>query len=299
MCGALVLKLLRLPKNCGSIRPLNLAKCIASRRHFLGLKKNHAESLFEEGLRLYGEQRFNDAAESWVRAALLQHGPSHAYVSDMLLEGIQGVAEDQNRAFEFASVGAALGCAHSKGALGCCIVFSEPATGLALGRESAAAGSCFWQNVVGMCFRHGLGVAVDYAEAVRFYRLAAAQGHADAQCQLALMFDGGDGVAEDAAEAARLWILAAEQGLAVAQVNIGSAFAHGRGVTQDNAQAAQWLCLAVAQGEANASARYAADALKSLEKEDESVADRLQELGFWFFHFHRPFSLALIRSLKL
>jgi TPR repeat protein len=147
-----------------------------------------------------------------------------------------------------------------------------------------------------MCFHHGFGVAVDYAEAVRFYRLAAAQGHAQAQLWLALMFEGGDGVAEDAAEAARLWILAAEQGLATAQLNIGAAFAHGQGVAQDNTQAARWLCLAVAQGEANISAKNAADALQDLEKEDESVAVRLRGLGSWFFHFHRPFSPALIMA---
>ena len=287
--GALVLKLLRLPKHRGFNRPLNLAKCIASRRHFLGLKKNHAESLFEEGLRLYGEHRFNDAAESWGRAALLQHGPSHAFVSNMLFEGRQDVAEDRERAFEFASVGAALGCAHSKGALGRCIVWRDPAKGLALGRESAAAGSCFGQNVVGMCYSDGLVVAEDYAEAVRALRLAAAQGHAEAQYALGTLFDNGEGVAEDAAEAARLYLLAAEQGLSAAQLSIGTAFENGRGVTKDNAQAARWYCHAVAQGEANISAKNAADLLRCLAEEDESVADRLNWLGFWFFHVERPF----------
>ena len=33
------------------------------------------EALFQEGQRLYGEQRFSEAAERWGRAALLQHGP--------------------------------------------------------------------------------------------------------------------------------------------------------------------------------------------------------------------------------
>jgi TPR repeat protein len=144
------------------------------------------------------------------------------------------VAKDHNRAFEFASVGAALGCAHSKGALGRCIVYRDPAKGLALGRESAAAGSCFGQFVVGECYKYGYGVvAKDYAEAARLYRLAADQGHVEAQNSLGLMFEDGEGVAEDAAEAARLYLLAAEQGLAVAQLNIGSAFASGLGVTTD------------------------------------------------------------------
>jgi uncharacterized protein len=48
-------------------------------------------------------------------------------------------------------------------------------------------------------FENGQGVAQDYAEAVRLYRLAAAQGHADAQFNLGDMFENGQGVAQDLA----------------------------------------------------------------------------------------------------
>ena len=113
-----------------------------------------AETLFQEGQRLYGEQRFSEAAERWGRAALQQHGPSHAHLSDMLINGRAGVANDCKRAFEFATAGAALGCAHSKGVLGRCYIGGygvrrDEARGLALGSESAVAGSCFGQYVVG------------------------------------------------------------------------------------------------------------------------------------------------------
>ena len=37
---------------------------------------------------------------------------------------------------------------------------------------------------MGVMFENGLGVALDYAEAVRWYRLAAAQGDADAIANL-------------------------------------------------------------------------------------------------------------------
>ena len=104
------------------------------------------------------------------------------------------------------------------------------------------------------------------------------------------MFEEFDGVAEYEAESARLWLLAAEQGHATAQLNIGTAFAVGTGVTKDNAQAARWWCRAVAQGEANLDARNAADFLRHLAQEDRSVADRLNWMGFWFFHLKRPFS---------
>jgi hypothetical protein len=61
---------------------------------------------------LYGEQRFSEAAERWGRAALLQHAPSHAHVSSMLIESRPGVAVDKNREFELAAAGAVQGCPH-------------------------------------------------------------------------------------------------------------------------------------------------------------------------------------------
>jgi TPR repeat protein len=70
-------------------------------------------------------------------------------------------------------------------------------------------------------FSKGEGVAQDQAEAVRSWRLAAAQGHADAQNNLGYIFDKGKGVAQDKAEAVRLYRLAAAQGHAGAQFNLG------------------------------------------------------------------------------
>jgi hypothetical protein len=216
--------------------------------------------VFEEGQRLYGEQRFSEAAERWGRAALLQHAPSHAHLSDMLIWDRAGVAKDLKRAFALAAAGAAMGCAHSKGVLGCCYVWGcgvakDEARGLALGRESEAAGSCFGQYVVGAFYYEGYGgVAKDYAEAVRLYSLAAEQGHAAAQNNLGGMFGNGQGVARDYAEAARLYSLAAAQGNAYAQYYLGVVFSKGHGVAQDRAEAIRWYRLAAAQGHADAQA---------------------------------------------
>ena len=66
--------------------------------------------------------------------------------------------------------------------------------------------------MVGLCHAAGWGVAMDNAEAVRWYRLAAAQGHAGGQCGLGNMYEKGRGVAEDTAEAIRQYRLAAAQG---------------------------------------------------------------------------------------
>ncbi len=142
---------------CIDVMLLVHSRC-CSRCHVLGSYKDETEGMFEEGQRLYGEQRFSEAAERWGRAALLQHAPSHAHVSDMLIEGRAGVAKDKKRAFAFASAGAALGCAHSKGVLSRCYLFGhgvaeDDKRGLVLRRESEAAGSCFGQFVVGGCYK--------------------------------------------------------------------------------------------------------------------------------------------------
>ena len=256
LCELLVLRLMRFGGACRVRYPQHHATCVVSRRHFL-LSKNLADGLFREGQRWYEQQRFSDAAKSWGQAALLQHAASHAFLSTMLLEGRPDVPKDEKRAFELAAAGAAMGCAHSKGALGRCLaagqgVAKDEGKGLALGRGSAAAGSCFGQFVVGRCYNAGWGVAQDYAEAVRWYRLAAAQGHAVGQSNLGTMLDKGRGVTQDRAEALRWYRLSAAQGFAGAQFNLGVMFEDGRGVAQDYAEAVRWYRLAAAQGHAAA-----------------------------------------------
>ena len=69
----------------------------------------------------------------------------------------------------------------------------------------------------------------DYAEGVRWYRLAADQGDAGAQGLLGAAYANGQGVPQDDAKAIRWWRLAADQGLALAQVNLGVMYGTGRG----------------------------------------------------------------------
>ena len=77
------------------------------------------------------------------------------------------------------------------------------------------------QYNLGLMYDNGEGVPQDYAEAVKWYRLAAEQGHAKAQYNLGLMYDNGEGVPQDYAEAVKWYRLAAEQGDAAAQTNLG------------------------------------------------------------------------------
>ncbi len=103
------------------------------------------------------------------------------------------------------------------------------------------------QYNLALMYDRGEGVPQDHVEAMKWYRLAAAQSHADAQHNLALMYDRGEGVPQDYAEAVKWYRLAALQGLADAQINLGFMYQSGRGVTQDYVQAHMWYNLAAAR----------------------------------------------------
>jgi hypothetical protein len=95
-------------------------------------------------------------------------------------------------------------------------------------------------------YAKGQGVPQDYAEAAKWYRLAAAQGFAEAQDAIGLMYAYGQGVPQDYAEAAKWYRLAAAQGLAVTQMRIGFMYVIGQGVRRDYVPAHMWFTLAAA-----------------------------------------------------
>mmetsp|Transcript_18308 Transcript_18308/g.63088 ORF Transcript_18308/g.63088 Transcript_18308/m.63088 type:complete len:121 (-) Transcript_18308:106-468(-) len=72
----------------------------------------------------------------------------------------------------------------------------------------------------GKFFYDGKGVAQSYEEAVRWYRLAAAQGYADALFNLGACHANGHGVPQDYHEALRLFKRAAAKGHAGAAAQV-------------------------------------------------------------------------------
>ena len=92
----------------------------------------------------------------------------------------------------------------------------------------------------------GWGVAQDYKEAAKWYRLSAEQGNAGAQLQLGFIYYSGQGVLQDYKEAVKWSRMAAEQGNDGAYELVGLLYEVGRGVAQDNVRAHMWLNLAVA-----------------------------------------------------
>jgi TPR repeat protein len=124
--------------------------------------------------------------------------------------------------------------------------------------ESASQGNAGAQFNIGLMYRNGDGVPQDYAEAMKWHRLAADQGDANAQNSLGAMYDSGEGVPEDAAEAVKWYRLAADQGHATAQNNLGGMYGNGEGVPRNYVTAYAWWNIAAVFGHEGAIANRSA-----------------------------------------
>jgi TPR repeat protein len=212
------------------------------------------------------------------RAIDLGHLPSRALMAWLLSDGREGVAKDQQTAFELAKEGARLGCHHCKGVMASCYFFAcgcvdDYARSLELARESAGRGSRYGQFTLGQLYLRGrslglkggpefddAGPEFDDAQAVALFRLAAAQGLDVAQCQLGIMLQSGWCVVRDWTEGLRLLHLAAAQGYPEALYEVAACYEHGYGVAADVAEAIRWYRRAQTAG-------------------DPDAAGKLQELG--------------------
>ena len=140
-------------------------------------------------------------------------------------------------------------------------------------REKAENGDVRAQSLLGVMYYK----RQDYAEAVKWWRLAVAQGEAKAAKQKESIGEPTSGerfsvrssptrkysfsARSDEMEADLRRHLSAEQALAAAQHNLGVAYYEGNGVPQSNAEAAKWWHRAAEQGFAESKA-----ALKILQK---------------------------------
>ena len=95
-------------------------------------------------------------------------------------------------------------------------------------------------------YANGQGVAQDYVEAAKWWRIAADQRDAYAECNLGLLYLSGHGVPQNYAAGVRWLRKAADRGYAEAQYNLGAAYRNGVGVTRDYVEAHKWYNLAAA-----------------------------------------------------
>ena len=91
-------------------------------------------------------------------------------------------------------------------------------------RKKAEAGDAASQELMGECYADDAssdGIPLDYAEAVKWYRLAADQGYAKAQYNLGGMYDNGEGVPKDLVQAHIWWNIAGANRHEGAKKNLG------------------------------------------------------------------------------
>jgi len=126
-------------------------------------------------------------------------------------------------------------------------------------RVAAAQGNALAQTAIGNLYGMALGVPQDYGEALRWYRLAAAQGNSEAQNDVGFFYMNGWGVAQDYKQAMNWLRKAADQGNETAQKSVGYMYLQGWGVTPDRAEAIRWFRNAAQNGDDDAK-----EALKEL-----------------------------------
>jgi len=221
---------------------------------------NLHEALYQYALALVSTGQCATAMIHLNLSIIRGHFPSRALKTHMMIDGREGVAKDENGAFELVEEGARLGCYHCQGVMALCYRYGygcmrNEARSLELARESSGLGSRYGQHVLGLFYRYGGGgVAEDYAQALALYRLAAAQNFGGAQFSLGSMYYLGRGVAEDVAEALRLFQLAAAQGHPAALFWVAFCHERGRGIPENKAEAIRWYRRALAAGYCGAAA---------------------------------------------
>jgi TPR repeat protein len=84
----------------------------------------------------------------------------------------------------------------------------------------------------------------DYAEALKWFQLAAGQGNAKAQDRIGMMYYAGRGVPQDFAQAAHWYELAAQGGNYHARLQLSDMYQQGLGVPRDISESRKWARLA-------------------------------------------------------
>jgi TPR repeat protein/class 3 adenylate cyclase len=104
---------------------------------------------------------------------------------------------------------------------------------------------------LGYIYENGEGVAVNEAEAIRWYTKAATNGSPESQFNLAMMMEQGRGCPVNLRKAFYWYEKAANQGDIEAQFNMGVCLTAGKGCDVDIIQAHMWFSLAARKGDAD------------------------------------------------
>ena len=108
-------------------------------------------------------------------------------------------------------------------------------------KRAALGGDAAAQFTLAARYAAGDGVAQDWAEAFKWFSLAAAAGMPTAQHNLAVMYERSRGTDQNLDEAAKWYAKAAEQGYPPSQYNLAVAYARGWGLPVDTLKAVEWF----------------------------------------------------------
>jgi hypothetical protein len=210
------------------------------------------------------------AAEYLRKAANQGHAEAQVALGSYYARG-RGVPRDMTMAVSWYRKAAEQGNAVGQYAMGNFYatgrgVTNDMAQAIHWWQKAAEQGSVDAQAALGRLYlvpdaAHGTNY-LNYSEAVRLLRLAAAPGSADAMNNLGVAYENQMGVeagdlGKDFAEAAKWYRAAAEQGNAWAQASLGQLYLDGRGVDVDLVQAYKWLKLSASQGNAVGTVNFA------------------------------------------
>jgi TPR repeat protein len=140
--------------------------------------------------------------------------------------------------------------------------------------EMASQGRAEAQFYLGEIYEGGVGVSIDYAAALKWYRLAADQDHALAQRRLGSMYSRGLGTDKDETKAFQWYLKGARNGDVLAQFEAGLRYGKGLGTARNAVEAYKWLTIAASYGDPEALARRD-DLLSGLSGADRQRAQSL------------------------
>lgn len=95
---------------------------------------------------------------------------------------------------------------------------------------------------------------INYIDAIRWYRIAAAYQHREAQNNIGVLYEAGLGIEQDYVQAAYWYQLASNAGLARAQYQLAQLYLNGRGVERNSDRAAELMAAAAHGGDSQAQA---------------------------------------------
>jgi uncharacterized protein len=210
---------------------------------------------YDEGKRAYDLGDFPQAIKQWQPMANKGDPRAQLSLAVMHLHG-EGVARDPGKAVALLRDAVAQNDAAAQAVLGTLYVTTSykyggsPAEAAALIRKSADQGNPRGRFAMATCYDTGTGVAVDEAQAQKWYLKAGEADDPDILEALGHRFMAGTGsTPKDDKRAFEYTQRAAKLGQQKAQARLGMMYASGLGVAEDQKQASYWMRKYAEQGD--------------------------------------------------